>query len=334
MKCLSSKALRITLLACLTLFISDYATHHQVSAQKSTTQISQPSATQNSGSTITLTISVTEKHGESVYGLRPDAFTILDDKTPQQIASFVHRDMPASVGILFDASASMDKKLSAARAGLAAFIQTGHQENEYFLMGFNQRPQLLMDWTDDGAALLTKLKDVQPLGKTALYDSCNVAIDKVTHGKHQKHIIILITDGQDSVSRYSDDQVFDALKMSDVIVYSIGLMDETDPGSSLGMHAQAWLADMASISGGRAFFPADNKQTDASFDLISKELHHQYLIGFTPANLARDGKWHRLKVEVKLPPDAPPKLKGVQARTRQGYYALEKHHGSSRNSEL
>jgi Ca-activated chloride channel family protein len=326
MKCLSRKALRIALLACLTLLVSDLATHQHVSAQKSTTQISQPPATQDSGSTITLTISVTEKHGESVYGLKPDAFTILDNKTPQKITSFVHKDMPASIGILFDASGSMDdKKLSAARAGLAAFIQAGNQESEYFLMGFNQRPQLLMDWTDDGAALLTKLKDVQSLGQTSLYDSCNVAIDKVIHGRHQRHIIILITDGQDSSSRYSADQVFDALKRSDVVVYSVGLLGETDPGlSALTLHAQSWLSDMALISGGRAFFPADKKQTDASFDFISKELHYQYLIGFTPANVARDGKWHRLKVDVTLPPDVSQKLKDVQARTRQGYYGLEK----------
>lgn len=325
MKCLSSKSLRIALLACLTLLFSDLATPQQVSAQKSTTQSSQPSATQDSGSTITLTVSVTEKHGESVYGLKPEAFTIFENKTPQKITSFVHKDMPASIGILFDASGSMDKKLSAARAGLAGFLQSAHQENEYFLMGFNKRPQLLMDWTNDGAALLTKLKDVQSLGETSLYDSCVVAFDKVAHGKHQKHVIILITDGQDNSSSYSAEQVFDALKRSDVVVYSVGLLDETDPGlSALGMHGQSWLGEMASISGGRAFFPADKKQTDAGFDFISKELHYQYLIGFTPTNVARDGKWHRLKVDVKLPPDVPLKLKDVQARTRQGYYALEK----------
>ncbi|HEY0545170.1 MAG TPA: VWA domain-containing protein [Pyrinomonadaceae bacterium] len=299
------------------MFIFESATPHRAVAQQS--------APQNSTATMTLAVSVTDKRGAHIYGLKQDAFTLYDNKTPQRITSFVHQDLPASIGILFDSSGSLDKeRLDAARKGLGYLFQSGNQASEYFLIGFNQRPQLLMDWTNDGAALLSKLKDVQPLGQTALFDACYVALDKLAHGKHQKHILILITDGQDNISRYSYDQVLEAVKRSDTVVYALGILNDQDPGSALGMHAQALLGNLSSVSGGTAFFPKDRKLTDESFDFIAEELRYQYLLSFTPAKVESGGKWHRLKIDVALPPDAPPKLKNVKAHTRDGYYALEK----------
>ncbi|HEX8708714.1 MAG TPA: VWA domain-containing protein [Pyrinomonadaceae bacterium] len=268
---------------------------------------------------ITLTVTVTDNYGRYVSGLDKKAFTVFDDKEEQEIEFFSDDDAPVSVGVIFDVSGSMSgDKISKAREALSKFIQTSHDSDEYFLIGFNSRAQLLLDKTRDGDAILNKLTFVQPRSNTALYDACYLGVEKVTRGAHQKRALLLISDGQDNDSRYTFNEVRRLLKESDVVLYSVGILGGSDPGNSLGMEGQAILDELSSVSGGKAFFPSTAAEMDELFERIALELRHQYSIGYRPKSFVNNGKWHKIKVKL-TPPRGLPRL---FVRSREGYYAV------------
>ena len=270
---------------------------------------------------ITLTVTVTDTYGRYVTGLNKGAFTVLDEKLPQEISFFSDDDAPVSVGVVFDVSGSMSgDKIARAREALSRFLETSHQSDEYFLIGFNSRAKLLLDKTRDGRQVLDKLMFVETKGETALYDACYLGIEKVTRGAHDKRAIILLSDGQDNNSRYTFSELRRLLKESNVVIYGIGIMSGGDAGSAVGMGGQALLDELSSVSGGKAFFPNTTAEMNEIFERIALELRHQYSIGYRPSNFIANGKWHDLKVKVK-PPRGMPKL---FVRSKDGYYAIPK----------
>lgn len=267
---------------------------------------------------VTLTLTVTDYYGRYVSGLSKEAFTIWDENVEQDITFFSDADAPVSIGILFDISGSMSgDKIGKARNALERFINTSHPSDEYFLIAFNSRAQLLMDRTRDGEAVLQKLTLVEPKNNTALYDACYLGVERVTRGVHSKKAILIISDGQDNSSRYNFKEVRRLMKESDVVIYSVGIMDGRDASSPEGMQGQAFLDELSSVTGGKSFYPQTNVELDEIFERIALELRHQYSIGYTPKNFQPDGKWHKVKVKVK-PPRGLPRL---TVRSREGYYA-------------
>jgi Ca-activated chloride channel homolog len=268
---------------------------------------------------ITFTVTVTDIYGRFVSGLGKNAFTIYDEKQPQEITYFSDDDSPVSVGVIFDVSGSMSgDKVRRAREALAHFIQTSHDRDEYFLIAFNNRAQLLMDRTRDGNAVLDKLMFVQTKNNTALYDACYLGVERVQRGTHPKRALLLISDGQDNNSRYTFSELRRELKESDVVLYAIGILGGGDVGSSLGMEGQGILDELASVSGGKAFYPHTSAEMDDIFEQIALELRHQYSIGYRPPNFSNDGKWHHIKVKV-TPPRGLPRL---FVRSKEGYFAI------------
>ena len=268
---------------------------------------------------ITFTVTVTDTYGRYVSGLGKSAFTVLDEKKPQEITFFSDDDAPVSVGVIFDVSGSMGgDKIKRSRDALSKFIQTSHNMDEYFLIAFNSRAQLLLDKTRDGNAVLDKLTFVQTKNNTALYDACYLGVEKVQRGTHPKRALLLISDGQDNNSRYTFNELRRLLKESDVTLYGIGILSGSDAGSSMGMEGQGILDELASVSGGKAFFPRSNAEMDDIFEQIALELRHQYSIGYRPTNFNNDGHWHKIKVKV-TPPRGLPRL---FVRSKDGYYAV------------
>lgn len=267
---------------------------------------------------VTLTLTVTDYYGRYVSGLTKDSFTIFDENQEQEISFFSDTDAPVSIGILFDISGSMSgEKVAKARNALERFINTSHPNDEYFLIAFNSRAQLLLDRTRDGDAVLQKLTLVQPKNDTALYDACYLGVERVTRGVHPKKALLIISDGQDNSSRYNFKEVRRLMKESDVTIYSVGIMDGRDAGSMDGMQGRAFLDELANVTGGKSFYPETNVEMDEIFERIALELRHQYTIGYNPKNFQPDGKWHKVKVKVK-PPRGLPRL---TVRSREGYYA-------------
>jgi Ca-activated chloride channel homolog len=268
---------------------------------------------------ITLTVTVTDTYGRYVSGLQKNAFNVLEEKQPQEITYFSDDDAPVSVGVIFDVSGSMSgDKIKHAREALSKFIQTSHNSDEYFLIAFNTRAQLLLDKTRDGDAVLDKLTFVQTHGQTALYDACYLGVEKVQRGTHPKKALLVISDGQDNSSRYTFDNLRRLLKESDVTLYGVGILSGSDAGSALGMEGQGVLDELSGVSGGKAFFPRSSAEMDDIFEQIALELRHQYSIGYRPRNFTGDGKWRKIKVKV-TPPRGLPRL---FVRSKEGYYAI------------
>jgi Ca-activated chloride channel homolog len=267
---------------------------------------------------VTLTLTVTDLYGRYVSGLSKEAFTITDNNKEQEVTFFSDSDAPISVGILFDVSGSMGgDKIKKARTALQRFISSSHPSDEYFLIAFNSRAELLLDRTRDADAVLEKLTLIQPARNTALYDAVYLGLERVTRGSHQKRALLIISDGQDNSSRYNFGEVRRLMKESDVVTYGIGILDRGDSGSQMGMQGQAFLDELASVSGGKSFYPNGAAEMDEIFERIALELRHQYSVGYTPTDFQPDGKWRRVKVKVN-PPRGLPRL---SVRGREGYYA-------------
>lgn len=267
---------------------------------------------------VTLTLTVTDLYGRYVSGLKKEAFTVWDEKDEQEITFFSDADAPVSIGILFDVSDSMSgEKIGKARNALERFINTSHPSDEYFLIAFNSRAQLLLDRTRDGEAVLRKLTLVQPKNNTALYDALYLGAERVTRGSRQKKAILIISDGQDNSSRYNFGEVKRLIKETDIVVYAVGILDGRDSGSMTGMQGQAYLDEITSVTGGKSFYPQTDVELDEIFERIALELRHQYSIGYTPKDFEPNGDWRKVKVKVK-PPRGLPRL---TVRYREGYYA-------------
>ena len=262
---------------------------------------------------VSLTVSVTDQEGRFLPGLAQQDFKVIDERVSQGISHFSAADVPASVGVVFDLSSSMSAgKINRAREALTRFIQTSHPDDEYFLVGFRDRAQVLLDRTSDSEALLQKIASLRPEGETALYDGVALALEQVAQGRHAKRALIVISDGEDNHSRITFNQVRRQVQEANVTIWTV-LIGPLLPHSNGG----AVMDKLAAVSGGASFYPGNAEKMSEDFEQIALELRRQYSIGYTPSNLVADGKWHRIKVEVV--PSATARRAVVQ--TRAGYYA-------------
>ena len=314
-----SRHLRLGWLNCLCLFVTLLFVSGALAQTPTPTPEEDPNApVKIKTDLVTLTLTVQDLYGRLVTGLPRSAFTITDNNQEQDITFFSDSDAPVSISILYDVSGSMSgDKINKSRKALERFIMTNHPSDEYFLIAFNNRAQLLLDRTRDGDAVLQKLSLVQPKGQTALYDAVYLGIERATRGSHQKRAMLIISDGQDNSSRYNFSEVRRLMKESDVVTYAVGILDRGDIASQLGMQGQAFLDEITSVTGGKAFYPQTDVEMDEIFERIALELRHQYSIGYTPKDFQPDGKWRKVKVKVN-PPRGLPRL---SVRGRDGYYA-------------
>ena len=293
--------------------------------QTSKCQTVEPKVSQPA-SRVRLTVTVTSSK-RFVTELNQENFQVWVDKDPAKIVRFTNQEMPVSVGLLFDSSGSMStlgtKKLSSIQRALARFFELSNPANDYFLVGFNLKPQLLVDWTSDTASIANKLSVVKPIGNTALFDACYLAIEKLQHGRHAKRVLLLISDGQDNSSRFSFQEVRELLKESGVLVYVIYLQSSEGAGNSLGMEGQGVLSELATTSGGFFLFVGriflSQRDTDEIFESIANELRNQVELYIEPRGVTSRNKWHKIKVKLtSLSRD--PAIKKLTLRTRAGYY--------------
>lgn len=267
---------------------------------------------------VSLPVTVTDAYNRLVTGLAVQNFEVFEDKVKQEISFFSDDDAPVNMGIIFDVSGSMKGKLDRARDALKAFIETSHSDDDFFLVGFNQRANLLAEFTD-GDSLTNKLTLVDPKGQTALYDAAYLGIEKVKQGRHSRHAILLISDGQDNSSRYTYGELRKLLKEAGVQIYCIGIVELSGAaGGTLDMQGQAILEEIAQTTGGKAFFPRSAAELEDATTRIALELRHQYSIGYTPTNARRDGQWHKIKVNVK----GPKGLTNLKVQHKEGYYGV------------
>ncbi len=315
-------ARRISYLTCLALILFQLTPKSTVTAQQ---KPDAPTSTlPQKANLIRLTVTVTDGKDGYAWGLDKSAFSVYDNKVQQEIALFKGEDAPVSVGILLDASGSMGSQKSELfkiiKEALTRFINLSLKTNEYFVIGFNERPYILSDWTRDGNAVLDAISNIEAKKNTALYDACHVGIEQVARGTQQRRVLLLITDGQDNESRVSLNDIRRSLKEADVMVYAVavGSIQSRIENSTPFQEGHFILDQLTSLTGGNLLVPNNKSELNAAFEQIALELRRQYTIGFTPAS---DGNWHRIKVKVTPPTNAPREMKRLHTRSREGYYA-------------
>ena len=265
---------------------------------------------------VLVSVSVVDPLNREVIGLNKENFEVFERKEKQVIRHFSGEDAPISLGVIFDVSGSMADKIDRARDAVVEFFKTANPQDEFFMITFNDQPQGVTEFTQSVEDIAERLLNTAPKGRTALLDAIYLGLHKMNAAKYEKKALLIISDGGDNHSRYSESEIKSLVKESYVQVYSIGIYDhyfQTEE-ERLGPHL---LSDISEITGGRAFsIENPNDLTDVAAK-IGIELRNQYVLGYRPTTPVRDGKWHKLRVKVTPPKGLPP-LK-VYART--GYYA-------------
>ncbi len=261
-------------------------------------------------------ITVTDPMNRLVTGLEKEDFQIYENNGEQKIASFASEDAPVSIGIIFDLSGSMTSKLIRARDSILQFIKTANPEDEFFVIGFNDRPELIEDFTNSVEDIEARLATVHSGHRTALLDAIYYGVEKMKEARHQRKALLVVSDGGDNRSRYTEGEVRSQVRESDVEIYSIGIFDPyaATPEERTG---PALLNELSEETGGRLYRVDDLAEMGDIAEKISTELRNQYVIGYTPKDMSRDGKWRKVKVKLNPPPGLPQLT--VHART--GYYA-------------
>ncbi len=261
-------------------------------------------------------VTVTDPLNRLVTGLEKEDFQVYENNGEERIASFASEDAPVSIGIIFDLSGSMSSKLVRAREAILQFIKTANPQDEFFVIGFNDRPELIEDFTSSVDDIQARLALVQAGHRTALLDAIYYGIAKMKDAHHERKALLVVSDGGDNRSRYTEGEVRAAVREADVEIYSIGIFDPYAPTPEERTGPQL-LDDISTATGGRLFRVDDVDEMSDIAEKISTELRNQYVIGYKPVDLTRDGKWRKVKVKVNPPPGLPPLT--VYART--GYYA-------------
>jgi Ca-activated chloride channel homolog len=261
-------------------------------------------------------VTVTDPMNRLVTGLEQEDFGVFENNGQQKIVSFASEDAPVSIGIVFDLSGSMTSKLIRARESILQFIKTANPQDEFFVIGFNDRPELIEDFTSSVEDIQARLATVRSGHRTALLDAIYYGVAKMKDARHERKAILVVSDGGDNRSRYTEGEVRSQVRESDVEIYSIGIFDPYAPTPEERTGPQL-LNDLSEETGGRLFRVDDIAEMGDIAEKISTELRNQYMIGYRPKDLTRDGKWRKVKVKVNPPPGLPPLT--VHART--GYYA-------------
>jgi Ca-activated chloride channel family protein len=271
-------------------------------------------------SLVLVPVHVTTNLGVSVPDLKVTDFQVFEDKVQQTITHFGKDDAPVSIGLLFDASGSMKNKLHKSSEAAAAFFKTANQEDEFFLVEFNERPRLAIPFTFDSDELYQQIARTRTMGRTSLLDAIHMALQQMKKAANTRKAIVIVSDGGDNCSRYSVGQIRNALVESEVQLYAMGIFDPEDASKKRPreeVNGPKLLNELAELSGGRHYPVEDLNDLPQISERIGLELRNQYMIGYSPANLERDGKYRSIQLNLAAPAGMPP----LRVQYRKGYFA-------------
>jgi Ca-activated chloride channel family protein len=268
---------------------------------------------------VNVTATVLDEGGKYLDGLSVNDFQVFEDGEEQKISFFSHDlRVPISVGVLVDISGSMRHKLQQALQTVREISLALSPQDEMFVVSFNSDVQVRHRFTSNMQDIQRSLREVRSGGETAAYDAIEVAMDEMKQARHNKKILLLVTDGFDTKSRISVNDVEEILKKSEVLVYAIGIDDDDD--DPLVMRRTRYhiyhymLGRLTALSGGRAFrlFTGRNYALQSLANVLLEELHQQYTLSYYPSHGREGEAWRKLDIKVKKD--------GSQIRHRTGYY--------------
>jgi Ca-activated chloride channel family protein len=266
---------------------------------------------------VSLSITATDQQGKYVTDLGQDDFDVFEDGAKQNLTFFSKIQQPISLAILLDTSASMDERMRIAQDAAIGFARQLHKEDQAEVIDFDSQVRVLAPFTNDAPTLEKAIRATTAAGSTSLYNALYIALTElkktraVSTSDIRRQAIVLLSDGDDTSSMIEFDRVLDQAKRSEVVIYAIGLR-QGEIARREFKEAEFVLKQLATETGGRAYFPTDARELAKIYLGIWDELSSQYAVGYSSTNPKRDGAWRRVQVRLHRP--------NVTARTKQGYY--------------
>jgi Ca-activated chloride channel homolog len=264
---------------------------------------------------VTVPVTITDAMNRPVTGLEADNFEVFENKQLQQIKNFSTVDAPVSIGIIVDTSGSMESKLERVREAVLQFCDAANPQDEFFLITFSDSPQLTTDFTNRPEEIANALLTARPKGFTALLDAIYLGLREMKNARYPRRALLILSDGGDNHSRYTEREVKNAVKEADVLIYAVGAYDHyfLTREEMLGPEL---LTSVSEMTGGKAYVLDDIREVPAVTRSIGVQLRHQYMLAYRPEGKAQDGKWRKISVKLRLPSRL---VLHIAART--GYYA-------------
>jgi Ca-activated chloride channel homolog len=262
---------------------------------------------------------VTNVLGAPITDLSKEDFRVYEDGVEQPITNFSREDAPLSIGLLFDISGSMRNKIRKATEAAEAFFKTSNPQDEFFLIEFSDRPKLKIPFTSDPDEVYDAIAHAKPFGRTSLLDAIHLGLGTMKQARNARKALVIVSDGGDNRSRHTAREIKNAMLESDLQVYAMGIFDADDaPKHSLEeQNGPKLLTELADESGGREYPVSDLNDLPTISSRIGNQLRNQYLLGYSPLNAERDGKYRI--IQVRLTPQA--KAPDWRVYYRHGYYS-------------
>lgn len=268
---------------------------------------------------VSLAVTVTDKDGRYISGLDKPQFQVFEDGALQEIVYFSREHQPIALTLLLDTSTSMETKLPIAQQAAIGFARQLKASDVAAVVEFDSRPEILQTFTSDKTLLENAIRKTAAGGSTSLYNAIYIGLTELRNRRladgeqARRQAIVVLSDGEDTTSLLSYEEVLDLAKRSETAVYAIGLRSRDDTHSKGFREAEFVLRTLAQQTGGREFFVDDVKDLPAIYQRVADELANQYSIGYMSKNQRRDGAYRRIVVRVTEP--------NTITRTKQGYYA-------------
>ena len=266
---------------------------------------------------VVLRATVSDKQGRAAAGLKQEDFKVYEDGVEQPLSFFSTEESPVSWGLVLDRSGSMTEMMSDVYQAALHVVDEGTSRDEMFIATFNDRTELITEFTADRHRLENSTLGLRADGETALYDAVAFALDQIKRGKYRKKVLVVVTDGEDNSSRLKFRQLIERAEEEDVLVYTVGMFGSSGMGimGTRSGGARPELEKLAKVTGGASHFPDDVGQCQDVMREIAREVSQQYSLGYYPVNKSHDGKWRGVRVALGQGQTK------YAARTRAGYYA-------------
>lgn len=262
-------------------------------------------------------VTVTDPYGRLVTGLEQENFRVFEDGVEEEVVLFSGEDVPVSIGVIFDMSKSMSDKIEKSRLAAMQFFRMANPQDEFFLVNFNDRAQLVSPFTASVEDLQNRLMFTAARGMTALFDGIYLGLSEMKGARNTKKALLIISDGGDNHSRYTENDVHKFVQEADVQIYAIGIYEPDGGPTPEEVRGPSLLSDLTQMTGGRVFAVASLNDLPDIATKISMELRNQYVLGYKPSRHAQDGKWRKIKVRLRPPKGLPP----LTVFARSGYFA-------------
>ncbi len=270
---------------------------------------------------VVLQVTVLDRGGDAVERLPQDAFSVIENGTPQAITFFAGEEVPVAVGLVVDNSTSMLTRRAMVRAGVKAFAESSHPDDEAFTLIFNEHVRRglpdTVAFTHNSTLLQTTLERFPAGGMTALHDAVMAGLDHLESAERQKHVLVVLSDGDDNASRQSEEEMLRRAERSDALIYTV-----STARLDTGVGNEGLLRKLARLTGGASYSPKSEAAAVSAFAEIAGRVRRGYSVGYVPTNGAHDGTYRRVVVHVRSPG-----LKSPAVHTREGYLAPLHEHG-------